>query len=122
MSNNTFNFNAPVHIHMENEADIATLQDIMEKLYDLEDLMCALIDTLYGDTDYQDDEEDSEDAEETGEKETCRPAEEVIPMILCFTDDLPEDFAPEEAAAIAEEALSHILNFKSRKEDHHGRA
>ena len=114
MSNNTFN--APIHIHMESEMNRVAILEMMEKLYDLEDLMCELIDTLYGDTECEDDDE----AEETDAEDHGAPAADGIPMILCIADDLPEDFAPEEAAAIAKEALSHILNFKPAKEEHHG--
>lgn len=127
MSNNTFN--APVHIHMESEMNRVAILEMMEKLYDLEDLMCELIDTLYGDMDDEDEEEYVEDGEEGGEKdgeaeeeEICPPAEEAIPVILCIADELAEDLSPEEVTDIAKEALSHILNFKPSKEDHHGRA
>lgn len=122
MSNTTFNFNAPIHIQMEYEVDGEALQEIMEKLCDLEDLMCELIDMLYGDTDLEDEDVGEDVPAEDGSEKTCAPQEEGVPLVLCFSEDLPDDFFPDETTALAYETLSRILNFKSSKEAHHGRA
>lgn len=122
MSNTTFNFNAPIHIQMEYEVDGEALQEIMEKLCDLEDLMCELIDTLYGDTDLEDEEVGEDVPAEDGGEKICAPQEEGVPLVLCFAEDLPDDFFPDETTALAYETLSRVLNSKFSKEAHHDRA
>ena len=113
MSNMTVNFNAPIHLHVESLVDPDAIQDL---ICGLEDLMGEMTDAFYDDGAHKEDCENESEEEENAAP--AKPMGEGIPMILCFAEDMPEDFSPEDASSIAKEALSHILNFRPHKEGH----
>ena len=112
MSNITFNFNAPIHIHVAPMMDSEDIHELFDLVPDIEDLICNAEEADHG--------KKCEDKPE--QSSYPAPMAEGIPMILCFDGDVPEDFSHDEALAIAKDAILHILNQHTYEDSNNGKA